>query len=112
MPDRRPDACTMLMILEIRASRGKSVLSISERNPRNSRNSRNPECLFIGDSLDSSDSSHSFSKRPVMTVTITDLVARDLRFPTSRTLDGSDAMNVDPDYSAAYVVLETDSQDG
>ncbi len=39
-------------------------------------------------------------------------VARDIRFPTSRTLDGSDAMNVDPDYSAAYVVLETDHPDG
>src|SRR6185436_1745889 len=38
---------------------------------------------------------------------ITDLVARDIRFPTSRTLDGSDAMNPDPDYSAAYVVLRT-----
>jgi L-fuconate dehydratase len=32
----------------------------------------------------------------------------DLRFPTSDLLDGSDAMNPDPDYSAAYVVLETD----
>lgn len=32
----------------------------------------------------------------------------DLRFPTSHFLDGSDAMNPDPDYSAAYVVLETD----
>ncbi|MXU64372.1 L-fuconate dehydratase [Oceanomicrobium pacificus] len=32
----------------------------------------------------------------------------DLRFPTSAQLDGSDAMNPDPDYSAAYVVLETD----
>ena len=39
-------------------------------------------------------------------------VARDIRFPTSRTLDGSDAMNIDPDYSAAYVVLETDNPDG
>jgi L-fuconate dehydratase len=38
---------------------------------------------------------------------VTDLVARDIRFPTSRTLDGSDAMNPDPDYSAAYVVLRT-----
>ncbi|MEY2470603.1 MAG: L-fuconate dehydratase, partial [Actinomycetota bacterium] len=34
----------------------------------------------------------------------------DLRFPTSDLLDGSDAMNPDPDYSAAYVVLETDSE--
>jgi len=32
----------------------------------------------------------------------------DVRFPTSRTLDGSDAMNRDPDYSAAYVVIGTD----
>jgi L-fuconate dehydratase len=37
------------------------------------------------------------------------LHVRDIRFPTSRQLDGSDAMNPDPDYSAAYVVLETDS---
>jgi L-fuconate dehydratase len=33
----------------------------------------------------------------------------DIRFPTSRELDGSDAMNPDPDYSAAYAVLRTDS---
>ena len=33
----------------------------------------------------------------------------DVRFPTSTRLDGSDAMNPDPDYSAAYVVLETDA---
>jgi L-fuconate dehydratase len=32
----------------------------------------------------------------------------DVRFPTSRQLDGSDAMNTDPDYSAAYVILRTD----
>jgi L-fuconate dehydratase len=32
----------------------------------------------------------------------------DLRFPTSRSLDGSDAMNPDPDYSSAYVLLHTD----
>jgi len=36
------------------------------------------------------------------------LRTHDLRFPTSQSLDGSDAMNPDPDYSAAYVVLETD----
>jgi L-fuconate dehydratase len=40
--------------------------------------------------------------------TITNLLVRDIRFPTSRQLDGSDAMNPDPDYSAAYVILETD----
>jgi L-fuconate dehydratase len=33
----------------------------------------------------------------------------DIRFPTSRSLDGSDAMNPDPDYSAAYLVLRTDA---
>ena len=33
----------------------------------------------------------------------------DLRFPTSNNLDGSDAMNPDPDYSAAYLILETDN---
>jgi L-fuconate dehydratase len=33
----------------------------------------------------------------------------DVRFPTSRSLDGSDAMNRDPDYSAAYVVVRTSS---
>ena len=41
---------------------------------------------------------------------ITGLRVQDIRFPTSRNLDGSDAMNQDPDYSAAYVVLETDTE--
>jgi L-fuconate dehydratase len=40
--------------------------------------------------------------------TIRSLRVLDVRFPTSTHLDGSDAMNPDPDYSAAYVVLETD----
>jgi L-fuconate dehydratase len=40
---------------------------------------------------------------------ITAITARDIRFPTSKHLDGSDAMNPDPDYSAAYVILQTDS---
>lgn len=39
---------------------------------------------------------------------ITDLEVLDIRFPTSQQLDGSDAMNPDPDYSAAYVILKTD----
>lgn len=39
---------------------------------------------------------------------ITSLRTVDLRFPTSLSLDGSDAMNPDPDYSAAYVILDTD----
>ncbi|MCZ9883787.1 L-fuconate dehydratase [Arthrobacter sp. B2a2-09] len=36
----------------------------------------------------------------------------DIRFPTSQELDGSDAMNPDPDYSAAYLVIRTDAGDG
>ena len=44
--------------------------------------------------------------------TITALDVLDIRFPTSRSLDGSDAMNPDPDYSAAYVILRTDAGDG
>ncbi len=40
---------------------------------------------------------------------ITGVEVRDVRFPTSRTLAGSDAMNEAPDYSAAYVILHTDS---
>jgi len=43
---------------------------------------------------------------------ILSLKTYDLRFPTSRFLDGSDAMNPDPDYSAAYVILETDDPHG
>lgn len=39
---------------------------------------------------------------------ITAMRVIDVRFPTSQHLDGSDAMNPDPDYSAAYVILETD----
>ncbi|MEU4104499.1 L-fuconate dehydratase [Streptomyces tanashiensis] len=38
---------------------------------------------------------------------ITAVDTYDIRFPTSRELDGSDAMNPDPDYSAAYLVLRT-----
>ena len=43
-----------------------------------------------------------------MTV-ITSVRVVDVRFPTSQHLDGSDAMNPDPDYSAAYVILGTDA---
>lgn len=38
---------------------------------------------------------------------IISVTARDIRFPTSRSLDGSDAVNKDPDYSAAYAILKT-----
>jgi len=43
-------------------------------------------------------------------IKIVALRALDVRFPTSRSLDGSDAMNPDPDYSAAYCILETDAE--
>jgi L-fuconate dehydratase len=42
---------------------------------------------------------------------ITSVGINDVRFPTSRELDGSDAMNPDPDYSAAYATLHTDGPD-
>ncbi len=42
---------------------------------------------------------------------ITAVTVEDVRFPTSLTGDGSDAMNQDGDYSAAYVVLHTDGLD-
>src|SRR5262247_2694061 len=40
---------------------------------------------------------------------IRDLEVLDLRFPTSRTFAGTDAVHTDPDYSAAYVILHTDA---
>jgi len=43
-------------------------------------------------------------------ITITGVRVIDLRFPTSRHQIGSDAVNKDPDYSAAYCILETDSE--
>lgn len=42
-------------------------------------------------------------------VTIRAVTVQDIRFPTSLHLDGSDAMNRDPDYSATYVIVHTDS---
>jgi L-fuconate dehydratase len=47
-----------------------------------------------------------------MPTKITDVLVRDIRFPTSRARDGSDAMNPDPDYSAAYVILKTNHPAG
>ncbi len=47
-----------------------------------------------------------------MATTITGMTVQDIRFPTSRLLDGSDAMNPDPDYSATYVTLHTDHPGG
>jgi L-fuconate dehydratase len=45
----------------------------------------------------------------VKNAVILDFEIADLRFPTSRTMDGSDAMHKDPDYSAAYLILKTDT---
>ena len=47
-----------------------------------------------------------------MSTRITRITTHDLRFPTSQSLAGSDAMNAAPDYSATYVVLHTDSAQG
>jgi L-fuconate dehydratase len=47
-----------------------------------------------------------------MAIRIANAASYDVRFPTSRSGAGSDAMNPDPDYSAAYVVLETDDPNG
>src|SRR6202040_2069395 len=52
------------------------------------------------------------AEEAIMARTITGLTVRDIRTPTSRTLDGSDAVHTDPDYSATYVVLTTDARDG
>jgi L-fuconate dehydratase len=43
---------------------------------------------------------------------VTAIDTTDIRFPTSQQLDGSDAMNADPDYSAAYLRIQTDAADG
>jgi L-fuconate dehydratase len=47
-----------------------------------------------------------------MSIKITGFETYDVRFPTSRRLDGSDAMNPSPDYSSAYLIIRTDSPDG
>jgi L-fuconate dehydratase len=46
-----------------------------------------------------------------MPIIIQKITARDIRFPTSLNLDGSDAMNPDPDYSATYVAIKTNNPD-
>ena len=48
--------------------------------------------------------------RPATGARIVALDCYDVRFPTSLEHDGSDAMNSDPDYSAAYAVLRTDAE--
>ncbi len=44
----------------------------------------------------------------ITTNKIVELITHDIRFPTSESLDGSDATNKDPDYSAAYVEIKTE----
>jgi L-fuconate dehydratase len=65
----------------------------------------------MGPLNDTNRSSPSDESRSTVS-TITSLHASDIRFPTSDFLDGSDAMNPDPDYSAAYVRIVTDADDG
>ena len=67
----------------------------------------NCPCCGAGLCLQSGRLAGSTEER-IMAIKITELITRDIRFPTSRSLDGSDAMNPDPDYSAAYVILKTD----
>src|SRR5262249_8238719 len=55
---------------------------------------------------------HGETRAKRMPITITDVIVRDIRFPTAQLLDGSDAMNTDPNYSAAYVTIKTDAPDG
>lgn len=50
---------------------------------------------------------NSSLKNIKMEIKILSIETKDIRFPTSKSLDGSDAMNKDPDYSAAYVILKT-----
>lgn len=54
------------------------------------------------------DPARPVGESAAMAPRITVLRAHDVRFPTSDGLHGSDAMNPDPDYSAAVAVLETD----
>ncbi|MTE22283.1 fuconate dehydratase [Streptomyces sp. TRM43335] len=49
---------------------------------------------------------------PTAPARVTGFTTHDIRFPTSEESTGSDAMNPDPDYSAAYLVLSTDAGDG
>ena len=45
-----------------------------------------------------------------MNIKIIDVEIQDIRFPTSKELAGSDAMNIDPDYSCVYVILKTNHE--
>ena len=45
-------------------------------------------------------------------VHITGIHVEDVRFPTSKDLPGSDAIHTDPDYSATYIIIETENSPG
>ncbi len=68
-----------------------------------------PECSVARSAIKASEG--HLEARSIMSV-ITAVDIFDIRFPTSLELDGSDAMNPDPDYSAAYLVIRTDAADG
>lgn len=59
-------------------------------------------------SVDGGKPSAKLGETAFMPDRIREIIVRDIRFPTSRSLDGSDAMNQAPDYSAVYVTLVTD----
>ena len=66
-----------------------------------------------GDSSPGTPSTHAKPTTEIpVSVTINEVLVRDIRFPASVTLDGSDALNKEPDHSAAYVILRTDAGDG
>ena len=44
-------------------------------------------------------------------MTTINVLTKDIRFPTSKSLEGSDAINPDPDYPAAYAILKTNHPD-
>src|ERR687884_6886 len=87
-----------------RSGRGGTACRVVE--PPRTQRAQRTSLLFSVSSV-TSVVQHQGNGQPGMT-RITAIEVHDVRFPTSRALDGSDAMNPDPDYSAAYVVLGTD----
>jgi L-fuconate dehydratase len=68
-----------------------------------------PKTVYLTLKLASETLAHG---RNIAVIRIASFTTYDLRFPTSQFLEGSDAMNPDPDYSAAYVILGTDDPSG
>ncbi|PTB62636.1 enolase C-terminal domain-like protein [Trichoderma citrinoviride] len=65
--------------------------------------------MLLSNTETSSNGASPSLQIPASEVVITGFTAHDLRFPTSLDLSGSDAMNPGPNYSAAYIVLHTNS---